>query len=402
MQPVDRLQKPSEVGRPVSELLTDEAAPWRVVHAIGALTEPVVGFLIPAVEALNEAGVRQYVLIMNARGQRELIRRDLPSDVPLTIIEEHASLWQRCNDWVAAYRDIQSVGDIDVLHLYGSVPLTLVTAMGGLEQPRRLVCSPMGSWDAHQPNRWRLKASDLLMARLHSLHSGMELPPRAALVDQTAVLGAEKVVAIPPPLPLPFHSISRVPNAKPLVVAAAVGHSKRAAAALSQLGVLAANGARDAPLFQWSGGCGALGSRILKAADIRIYADIHPDERAARLSRAWAFVSPGPDAGFPWHVVEAMACGVPVLALDTLNNRRLIQDGVTGFLCRSTEEMLVPLLKITNRWDLRRSLGDAARRRVMDEFGHEAFVRRLMNIYRMDLSTETLGDALSEPQRLVG
>ena len=44
------------------------------------------------------------------------------------------------------------------------------------------------------------------------------------------------------------------------------------------------------------------------------------------------FISTSKSESFGVSIIEAMACGVPVIATDTLGAREIIQDGVNGFL----------------------------------------------------------------------
>ncbi|MBU1167815.1 glycosyltransferase family 4 protein [Patescibacteria group bacterium] len=65
------------------------------------------------------------------------------------------------------------------------------------------------------------------------------------------------------------------------------------------------------------------------------------------FSRAKAFVFPLQwEEPFGLVVIEAMACGTPVVALDRGAMREIIKDKSTGFLCQNVEEMKEALKKI--------------------------------------------------------
>lgn len=54
---------------------------------------------------------------------------------------------------------------------------------------------------------------------------------------------------------------------------------------------------------------------------------LSPEDRAAVLAGASAFVSTDPVAGWPWRAVEAMLLGLPVVAVDSGSHRDVIADG---------------------------------------------------------------------------
>jgi Glycosyltransferase len=72
------------------------------------------------------------------------------------------------------------------------------------------------------------------------------------------------------------------------------------------------------------------------AADLKVPAlftgFLAEDELIARMKAAKVFVLPSTREGFGITVVEAMACGVPVITVDAPRNyaKELVKDGVTG------------------------------------------------------------------------
>ncbi|HLA86155.1 MAG TPA: glycosyltransferase [Thermoguttaceae bacterium] len=87
-------------------------------------------------------------------------------------------------------------------------------------------------------------------------------------------------------------------------------------------------------------------------------------------------------------VMEAMSAGVPVVATDIPGTRDLVVDGETGYLFRVGDR--AALAKQTNRIlddaALARHLGDAARRRMREEFTVEKMIERYADLYRRVLA----------------
>jgi glycosyltransferase involved in cell wall biosynthesis len=77
-------------------------------------------------------------------------------------------------------------------------------------------------------------------------------------------------------------------------------------------------------------------------------------------------------------LLEGMARGVPVVAVDSGGPREIVQDGRTGVLARSGEpQALADAIELLLRDpDLRRRVGDAGRERFDREFTQDAMCRR--------------------------
>ncbi|MEX2222542.1 MAG: glycosyltransferase [Candidatus Rokuibacteriota bacterium] len=75
------------------------------------------------------------------------------------------------------------------------------------------------------------------------------------------------------------------------------------------------------------------------------------------------------EGGMANSVLEALALGRAVLAADIAGNRSLVDDGITGFLFGSAEELAVKAERLLQDPDLRARLGVAGRERVGARFG---------------------------------
>jgi glycosyltransferase involved in cell wall biosynthesis len=90
-------------------------------------------------------------------------------------------------------------------------------------------------------------------------------------------------------------------------------------------------------------------------------------------------------------LIEAMACGTPVLSLNRGAVPEVVVDGVTGFVRREPDE-LVEALRELDQIDPR-----ACRQHVEDNFGPDRMVSGYEQVYR-----DCLRDAAATAQLAVG
>jgi glycosyltransferase involved in cell wall biosynthesis len=76
-------------------------------------------------------------------------------------------------------------------------------------------------------------------------------------------------------------------------------------------------------------------------------------------------------------VLEAFACGLPVVAYDTKGPRDIVQDGVNGFLADTPEGLATGITRILEDPKLQRSMRAAARERALD-YTADVILRRLL------------------------
>jgi glycosyltransferase involved in cell wall biosynthesis len=88
--------------------------------------------------------------------------------------------------------------------------------------------------------------------------------------------------------------------------------------------------------------------------------------------------------GCPNAVIEAMACGRPVVASTVGDIRWLVEDGRTGFLVDDGDhEKLVERLEmLIKSRDLCRKMGEAGRMKAEREFGVERLISETFEAYR--------------------
>jgi glycosyltransferase involved in cell wall biosynthesis len=100
------------------------------------------------------------------------------------------------------------------------------------------------------------------------------------------------------------------------------------------------------------------------------------------LQRMDIYVNTSYQEGMPNGVLEAMACGLPVVATDADGTPELVVDGVTGFLCRmgDLEALVRGCQRLIVEPVLRWRLGEAGRVRIQQLFSSQREVSAVIAI----------------------
>ena len=87
--------------------------------------------------------------------------------------------------------------------------------------------------------------------------------------------------------------------------------------------------------------------------------------------------------GVPMSLLEAAACGRPIVATDVPGIREVARDGVNALLVPpgDVDSMATALLRLMDDADLRRRFGTASRAVVDPEFGHAFVTRQTVALY---------------------
>jgi glycosyltransferase involved in cell wall biosynthesis/mannose-6-phosphate isomerase-like protein (cupin superfamily) len=122
---------------------------------------------------------------------------------------------------------------------------------------------------------------------------------------------------------------------------------------------------------------------FLDGHQVTYLGSVGPERRSSLLGGAYALLHPiSFEEPFGLSVVEAMACGTPVVAFNRGSMPEVIRDGVTGYLVGSVEEAVEALARIPR---IERA---ACRQWVEERFSRERMVNDYLEVYRKVLEKE--------------
>jgi glycosyltransferase involved in cell wall biosynthesis len=126
--------------------------------------------------------------------------------------------------------------------------------------------------------------------------------------------------------------------------------------------------------------------KIIKRKGLEEYVTLlgFREDIAAVLNDSDLFVLASYIEGFPRVVIEAMACGKPVVGTDVEGVNEVIQDHITGLLVppRDPERLSEAIAQILMDEERMKAMGQAGRKRAEELFSIFHHVARIENIYK--------------------
>ncbi|WP_417901011.1 glycosyltransferase family 4 protein [Bacillus haimaensis] len=94
--------------------------------------------------------------------------------------------------------------------------------------------------------------------------------------------------------------------------------------------------------------------------------------------------------GLPVNIMEAMACGLPVVASDNRGHRELVYEEYNGFLLKEncSRHFSDAWKKLYSKTEQRKILGLNGRKLILNKFNEEAVRLQLANIYKKNMQEQ--------------
>ncbi|MDD5711506.1 MAG: glycosyltransferase family 4 protein [Smithellaceae bacterium] len=120
------------------------------------------------------------------------------------------------------------------------------------------------------------------------------------------------------------------------------------------------------------------------ALPVTFHATVVGRDKFDLLSRSDVFVfTPREPEGHPWVIIEAMAAGLPIISTDQGAITESVIDGDNGFIvdAKSPEQIADKILYLLEHPVQRQQMGQASRRRYLNDFTEKSMVERLRQTF---------------------
>lgn len=351
--------------------------PAKVVHVVGGVAGEAFRFIGPATHAVAYSGFEQAIVMVDEPHYRQHVPR-LHEAAELVLVPSLRNPLEQWRAVVRACRHLLMSGTPHAVHLHGMLPWlagTWAVRASGAKVP--IFYSPHGSRSIGALRA--LGAFGMLLIRpvLRTTRS-------AAIVsvqhESRAFEHWECADVVESPVGDEFFNVRRNEARHPLVVTGGRDQAVRSAELVGQMAV-SLSGEELRISFNWIGTVDELTKARLNAAGVGVFNVTEDADRAARLGAGWIHVASGYTHGFPILLAEAMAAGLPCVALDCLRHREVIRDAETGYLCKTQRDMIERIAMLVDDQELRVRIGTAARDEARRRFGRAGFGAKLLAAY---------------------
>ncbi len=116
--------------------------------------------------------------------------------------------------------------------------------------------------------------------------------------------------------------------------------------------------------------------------NVEFLGNVPNEQLPIELNKSELFILPSLFEGNPKVLLEAMACGLPVIGTDVVGVREIIIHKQNGYLCETNVESISPAIKeVLANPDLKNQITIEARKTIEESFGLESVLRQELSLY---------------------
>lgn len=110
----------------------------------------------------------------------------------------------------------------------------------------------------------------------------------------------------------------------------------------------------------------------------------HVDNMVEWLHQVDVAVMPSYREGMPKSLVEAAACGLPIITTDAPGCRQIVEHGINGLLvpCKDAVALAAAIRLLYGESDKRHAMGKAGRMKVLADFSEDVVLTKTLDVYR--------------------
>ncbi|MDQ2961312.1 MAG: glycosyltransferase [Candidatus Dormibacteraeota bacterium] len=383
--------------------MTTVAPATRLLLVAQPLSAGVPRHVLDIVDELGQEGFE--LTVACPRGSS--LWAELSGRQGVRLAEFTAARGPRLSDLWWVLRMIPLLRRSDVVHAHSSKAALLVRASALPAGRRRSCVVTPHAWSFWAVSGWRRNAA-VAVERMAARACGAIVAVSGHERDEGLRRGIgrpDQYRVIPNGVDLARWAIERRPDPDLVVMVARLEMQKRPELAVRALAV--ARRQRPAMRLVIAGGGSLAGSLMRLAEDLGVSAAVcllgHSDQVPQLLSGAGCVVVTSAYEACSLVILEAMAAGVPVVAVRTGGIDELVQDGVTGMLCgERPEEIADALLAVSGDARLAQRYGEQARQYATRQFSRRQMALRLAVLYESLSSEQRASEARDGPRRRVG
>lgn len=123
-------------------------------------------------------------------------------------------------------------------------------------------------------------------------------------------------------------------------------------------------------------------SRVTDGLNVKVVGDNNDtwerasstEELALEYNMASVYFNSTTKSPIPMSLLEAMACGCAIVTTATCEIPNIIQNGINGFISNDENELKSYISKLLSDNELRKELGENARKTILEKFSEKAFI----------------------------